>query len=383
MSKLFYEDSYLKRFSAKVESCVFGSGGYSVLLNQTAFFPTAGGQECDKGTLDGQEVLSVTIENGKIYHLVKNPIADGKTVEGELDWSDRFRKMQHHSAEHIVSGLAFSRFGLNNVGFHLGDSDVTIDYDGEITENQLCELELSANKAVQQNLEIKAYFPEDAELEKISYRSKKEILDKIRLVEICGIDICACCAPHVKRTGEIGIIKFTDMMRHRGGVRIRMVCAEDALFDYDKKQKSVFEISKMLSAPQDSVSCAVLRLLKENAEQKRKNSDLNSAFARLEADAIPKTNGNFLMFSVVCDKNAQRMIAKEGKERVGGVFALLSGDDDAGYSYIIAANDVSEYVKKLNAAFSGKGGGRGDTAEGHFSAKREIIEAEFERILKS
>ena len=382
MMELFYEDSYIKKFSAKAEECLAVDGGYLVTLDKTAFFPTAGGQECDKGTLGGQEVLSVSEENGKIFHLVKNPIAVGGTVVGELLWQDRFRKMQHHSAEHIVSGLAASHFGLNNVGFHLGDGDVTIDYDAEITEEQLFELERFANRVVYENLEIKAVFPTDAELEKIAYRSKKEIIGEIRLVIIDGVDVCACCAPHVARTGEVGMIKFTDMMRHRGGVRIRMVCADDALSDYGKRQKSVYEISKMLSAPQDSVSDAVLRLLEENSEQRRKNGELERKFAKFELEAIPETEGNFIMFSVISDKNALRMIATEGKNRVGGIFLLLSGNDEKGYSYIITASDgVSECVQKLNAALSGKGGGRGDTAEGYFSAKREEIKAEFEKIL--
>ena len=382
MIKLFDRDSYIKSFSAKVERCIPYNGKHLVLLSETAFFPTAGGQECDGGTIDGKNVLSVIYKDDEVYHLLENPIEEGKTAECELFWEERFRKMQHHSAEHIVSGLAFSQYGIINTGFHLGNDGVTIDYNAEITEKQLEELERLANEAVYKNLEISVSYPVNEELEHMHYRSKKEILGRIRIVTIAGVDVCACCAPHVRRTGEIGIIKFTDMVRHRGGVRIKMVCANDAVADYRKKQKSVYEISKLLSVPQNEVSGAVVKLCDEILEQKRKNAEILKEFALFEAKTIPKTDGNFLMFSNICDKNALRLIASEGKIRVGGVFALLSGDDEKGYSYIITSkNTVLECVKTLNSALSGKGGGRGDMAEGRFNAQKERIEAEFKKLL--
>lgn len=380
MIKLFDEDSYIKSFSASVVSCEKYQDGYLVLLDKTAFFPTAGGQECDGGTLDGMEVLSVILRDDEVYHFVKNPIEVGKSVTGEIYWADRLRKMQHHSAEHIVSGLAFSQFGLTNIGFHLGADDVTIDYDTEISESGLTELERLANEVVRKNLEISASYPTEAELENISYRSKKEILGRIRIVTIPGVDVCACCAPHVRQTGEIGLIKFTDMMRHRGGVRIRMICAEDALCDYSEKQKNAYEISKMLSVPQNEVADGVSRVLDELSEQKRKNSELQRDFAAYEAQKVPETDGNYLAFTALSDKNAQRLLATEAKKRVNGVFMLVSGDDETGYSYIILGETASEAAKKLNAALSGKGGGKNGMAEGRFFASKDRIEAEFKAL---
>ena len=377
MIKLFDEDSYIKSFSASVVSCEKYQNGYLVLLDKTAFFPTAGGQECDKGTLDGREVLSVILQGEEVYHLVENPLEVGKTVEGEIFWADRLRKMQHHSAEHIVSGLAFSQFGLTNTGFHLGNDDVTIDYNAEISEEKLSELERLANGAVRKNLEISASYPDEAELERINYRSKKEILGRIRIVTIPEVDVCACCAPHVRRTGEIGMIKFTDVMRHRGGIRLKMICAQDALSDYSEKQKNAYEISKMLSVPQNEIADGVSKLLDELSGERRKNSELQREFAAFEAKKIPETDGNYLAFTALSDKNAQRLLATEAKKRVKGIFMLVSGDDETGYSYIILGENASEIAKKLNAALSGKGGGRNDMAEGRFFASKERIEAEF------
>ena len=382
MIKLYDEDSYIHSFSAIVEKCEPRKDGYFVLLSQTAFFPTAGGQECDSGTLDGQRVLSVILENDTVYHLVKNSIEVGKKVACELEWQERFRKMQHHSAEHIVSGIAFSHFGLNNVGFHLDNNGVTIDYDAEISEKELSKLELLANEAVWKNLEISASYPTEKELQKINYRSKTDILGKIRIVTIDGVDVCACCAPHIKRTGEIGIIKFTEIMRHRGGLRIKMICGKDALFDYSEKQKSVCGISAMLSAPQNEVLNAVLRLKNELETVNFEKNDAIKRLAFAQAQNIPEKKGSFYIFTDISEKNALRILANEGKKRIDGIFAVFSGDDKIGYRYIVTAKSgVLDFVKALNAELCGKGGGKPDMAEGRISAAKEKIETVLKRLL--
>lgn len=380
MIKLYDENSYIHSFSAVVEKCIMKENGYLILLDKTAFFPTAGGQECDGGTLDGQEVLSVFAEGDEVYHLVKEPIETGKTVSGEIDFAERFRKMQHHSAEHIVSGIAFSRFGLNNVGFHLDNDGVTIDYDAEMSEEQFSELEMLSNAAVWQNLKITASYPET--LEGINYRSKTDILGRIRIVTIDGVDVCACCAPHVRSTGEIGVIKLTEMTRHRGGVRIKMICAGDAVRDYADKQKSVYGISTMLSAPQKEVYEAVLRLKTELEEVRKDRAETVKRLVKAEAKNIPETNGNFYIFTDIPDKNALRMLANDGKTRIGGMFAVFSGSDEIGYSYIITAESgVSEFVKTLNAELSGRGGGKDNMAEGQISKTKTEIEKVLEKLL--
>ena len=274
-----------------------------------------------------------------------------------------------------------SRFGFNNVGFHLSDNTATMDYDGFISDEDLEALEIRANEIIIENRFITAVYPDKETLDKMEYRSKKALEGPIRIVSVEGVDICACCAPHVRRTGEIGLIKFTDAMRHRGGVRIRMICAADALSDYSEKQKNAYEISKMLSVPQNEVADGVSRLLDELSEQRRKNGELQREFATYEAEKIPETDGNYLAFTALSDKNAQRLLAAEAKNRVSGVFMLVSGDDETGYSYIIMGENAAETAKKLNAALSGKGGGRNGMAEGRFFAPKDKIKAEFEGIL--
>lgn len=380
MTKLYDLDSYIKEFTAKVVACEEnGDGNFRVILDQTAFFPTAGGQTCDTGKIDDKDVLDVLIENEIVIHIVKDPVPVGKTVACKIDWDVRFRKMQHHSAEHIVSGIATKIFECDNVGFHLSDKEVTIDYNKELTESQLLLLEQKANKAVWDNLTIDARYPDLSELPNIPYRAKLDLTENVRIVTIPGIDICACCAPHVKSTGEIGVIHLKDMMRHRGGVRIRMICGQDALSDYQEKAKSVLAISNLLSAKQEEVADAVSNLLLQIGDKNRKIAELSKALAVLKAESIKETQDNICIFEETGDIEALRLLANLGKAKTTKMCCVLSGNDADGYSYIIASENINlrEISKDINTALSGRGGGREDMIQGSFSETKEKIEKYF------
>ena len=206
--KLFYMDSHLKEFDATVISCEPYGEGYRAVLDRTAFFPEGGGQASDTGWLNDVEVLDVQEKCGEIYHYIRDIIPAGTTVQGKIQWEERFSKMQQHTAEHIISGLIYKQYGYHNVGFHLADTYCTMDLDGPLSKKQLKELEWKANEAVFKNIPIEVLYPSKEELVKLAYRSKIEIEGQVRIVQIPGYDMCACCAPHVKRTGEIGLIKI-------------------------------------------------------------------------------------------------------------------------------------------------------------------------------
>jgi len=385
MVKLYDIDSYTKEFTAKVLSCEKNSdGNYRITLDQTAFFPTAGGQTCDTGVIGTEKVFDVIIEKEIVIHITENPIEVGETVNCRIDWDTRFRKMQHHSAEHIVSGIATKMFDCNNVGFHLSDKEVTIDYDREFTEDDLTLLEKKANEAVWDNLEIDARYPELSELPNIPYRAKLDLTENVRIVTIPGIDICACCAPHVKHTGEIGVIHLRDMMRHRGGVRIRMICGSDALSDYEEKAKSVLAISNLLSAKQEEVAEATENLLLQLNDKNRKIAELSKEIAVLKAESILKTDGNICIFEDNPDTETLRLIANLLKKKTPKLACVLSGNASGGYSYIIASENVNlrEISKEINSALNGRGGGREDMIQGSFSASKSEIEKYFEEFLK-
>ena len=146
--KLYYEDAYCKRFTARVLSCERAGDGWEAVLDATAFFPEEGGQTADTGTLDGVAVTDVRERDGVIYHRLAGPVEPGRQAEGALDWAERFRKMQTHTAEHILSGLAHAKYGYENVGFHLGADCCTVDLSGELDRAQLDQLERQANAVV-------------------------------------------------------------------------------------------------------------------------------------------------------------------------------------------------------------------------------------------
>ena len=379
MIKLYDTDSYISEFTATVISCEKHDDLYKIKLDRTAFFPTAGGQECDSGYLGGCEVVSVIEDGDDIVHILKEPIDIGKYIEGKINFEERFRKMQHHTAEHIISGFVKKLFGFENVGFHLGGTDVTMDYNGELGKKDIEMLELYANETVFENRSVRAEYPESGELEKMDYRSKLDLTENVRIVTIDGIDVCACCAPHVRSTGEIGIIKITEFMRHRGGVRMHMLCGESALNDYSVKQKNIEEISNLLSEKQETVSEGVKRILHELAEVKQERSALRRELAKLRAEKFEYTDGNMCLFAENMDKGDMMFYAEQCRKRCGGMLMVCSGNDTDGYSYIIIYEDMPD-IKKMNVELCGKGGGRNGMCQGFFKANREKIEQYFNSL---
>ena len=272
--KLYDLDSHRRDFSATVLRCDPDGERYAVVLDQTVFFPEGGGQPADTGVLGGAHVLDVQLLPDAIVHYTDAPLTPGAQVRGEIDWPQRFRRMQGHSGEHIISGLIHSEFGFDNVGFHLGEDVITMDYNGELTWPQLMHIERLANEAVYRNVPIRTEYPAPEQLAHMEYRSKLDLKEDVRIVTVEGYDVCACCAPHVSHTGEIGAIKFTSVMRHRGGVRVTILCGSDAETDYREKSAQVAALSAQLSVRQADVVPAVQRLLDEIAQQKAAAAEL-------------------------------------------------------------------------------------------------------------
>ncbi len=374
--RLYDENSYLKKFSAQVLSCEKKDKEYVVVLDKTAFFPEEGGQCCDKGKINGIDVNYVEIKDNIIYHIIKEPLEPGTTINGEIDWEIRYRNMQNHTAEHIVSGIVHSLYGYENVGFHLGEVEVTADYDSVLSREELDKIELMANKAVYKNVEIKAWYPDADELSKVSYRSKKEIKEGLRLVSVEGYDLCACCAPHVKNSGEIGIIRLVGSENLRGGSRVRILCSLDALADYSLKSRQTLNISNLLCAKQNEVGSAVLRLKEENEALKQKNSSISKALANIKAEAVEETEGNIVIKDNELEFDYLRIIINNCKSKCR-IICIISGNDTDGYKYIIGSDKVPlrEKAKEMNAALNGRGGGSNEMIQGTFAAtEKEISE---------
>lgn len=323
--RLYYTDSKRKRFTAEVTSCEARKDGYAVTLDRTAFFPEGGGQAGDSGFIGQVRVLDTQEKDGEVLHYVNQPLAVGAEYDCAIDWEIRFRRMQNHSGEHIVSGLVHKKYGYNNIGFHMGSDFVTIDFDGELTWEQLTELEREANLAVAADHKISASFPPEEVLEKLQYRSKLELTENVRIVEIEGVDICACCAPHLSSTAEVGMIKILESERRRRGgegVRISMLCGLDAYENAVVTQNNNTEISILLSAKRHETAAAVRRLMTERDKLKARVSELSRELAASRAAAIAPTEGNICIFDSTLDEPALRTLINEAVKKCGGVAAV-------------------------------------------------------------
>ncbi len=374
--KLFENDSYIKEFTATVISCEERDGKYLVVLDKTAFFPEGGGQDPDKGELNGIPVLDVQEKGDEVVHTLEKTLAAGETVKGVVDWPLRFSRMQNHAAEHILSGVIHKMFGYNNVGFHMNDSLITFDVDGPLTPENIEAVEKEANRAVYENAAITVSYPTAEEFEKIDCRSKIELTDGVRLITVDGFDCCACCAPHPAGAGEIGIIKILNFYPNKGGTRIEMLAGSLALADYNYLHSAVKTIMKQLSAKREEVAEAVAKLGDDLAAAR---SEIKSLTERLAEASLKteKTDKALIGFTENADFNALRNIANP---RLGEAeFVALFSKTEEGYNYLIASEkgDTRGIVTALNGNFSGKGGGRPNCAQGKLSAKSDTEIAEF------
>ncbi len=382
--KIYYENIRHTDFEAKVLQCLPDpkTGLWKIVLDQTAFFPEGGGQAADKGFLEGQSVLDVQIQDDIIYHYAPDPIPQGRTVTGRVDWAQRFDFMQQHTGEHIISGLVSKHYGYDNVGFHLGLADVTLDFNGSLSMEQLRAIEAEANGVLWQNLPVLARFPSAQSLSQMHYRSKIELSGNIRIIEIPGIDVCACCAPHVERTGQVGLIKIINVQSHRGGIRVNILCGGRALADYTRKQEAVSDISVLLSARADRVADAVKRLQEENYSQKAKINSLQAQLlsCRMQTLPSPCLSQNALLFADDMDAIAMRNAVNALTEKYIGYCGIFAGNDKTGYRFVIGSKkmDCRELAQKLREHFQAKGGGSSPMIQGSICASEQNINSFFQ-----
>ena len=382
--KLYYEDVYKKEFTAKVLECGECEKGFAVILDQTAFYPEGGGQPCDLGTLNGIAVLDVQEKDGEIVHYTKEAVEAGSEVIGKIDWNRRFDLMQQHSGEHIVSGLVHEAYGYDNVGFHMSSDVITVDLSGVLTEAQLAEIEAETNQKIWENSEVEITYPSKEELEKLSYRSKKELTGQVRIVEIPGYDVCACCAPHVKLTGEVGIIRLIDAVKYKGGTRVTMVCGFRALKDYHMKEDNVREISRQLSAKPEESAQAVHRLQDEARMWKEKLVRVQIRAMEQILDNLSGDVENYFLFEEDVDKNVARRFVDEGKGKCHGICGIFLGNDTDGYRYILGSEsvDLKVFSKGFHETLGGKGGGKPEMIQGTVTSSEEMIRTYMESVLK-
>ena len=371
--KLFYTDPFLKEFTATVVSCEAEKDSFAVILDRTAFYPEGGGQSADHGTLGDAKVTDTRDRGGEVVHICDKPLTVGDTVQGAIDFARRFDLMQQHSGEHIVSGIICSRFGCDNVGFHVGKDTVTIDFNTEMTAEDLHEVERLANRYIQEDHPISITYPSPEELAVLPYRSKKELTGEVRIVAFPGADCCACCGTHVHSSGQVGLVKLLSVIKFREGVRIEMLAGNRALDHYAAILEQNTLISQALSAKPKETAAAVERLQAQIYALQGRVTALESAdFARKAAEYEGK--GNVLLLESDMSAESVRKLCDAVLEKCGGRCAVFAGADGS-YKYAIGEKDgdLRALVKELNVALNGRGGGKPNFAQGSAACTAEEI----------
>ena len=378
--KLFDVLPYETGFDAHVLNAENDGRDCLVILDRTLFFPEEGGQLADTGKLDGKTVSDVQIHDGVITHRVeKAQAADfpaGKPVHGEIDWEERFSRMQNHTGEHILSGLLHTDYGFENVGFHLGNFFVTLDTSGLLSFEEAKKLEEKANRIVFANLPVTASYPAPEELRTMFYRSKKEIDGPVRIVVIEGVDACACCAPHVRRTGEIGCIRILSAERMGDATRLTILCGARALAYANECDEALRNTAQLVSKPMPEAYDGVLALEARMNAQREEAAILQSAYVEAAAGLALSGGQTFpVVFTSPLPAQTDRRLMNRLLEGREGYAAVFTGDDEKGYRYLIGGRDADARIPggKLKEAFGCKGGGKPDMVQGFVQASEEAI----------
>lgn len=374
--KLYYKDQYIKEFTAKVISCEKKDKNYEVILDKSAFFPEGGGQPGDRGLIGEAKVLDTQEKNGEQIHICDKEVSG--ECECRLDWDNRFLNMQQHSGEHILSGFLHLMTGFDNVGFHMGENEMTVDFNGPVSKEQLAVVEKQTNDLIYKNTPIEILYPTTEELKNYEYRSKKELTGQVRLVKVESGDLCACCGTHVARTGEIGLVKIVSSMNYKQGVRLTIRAGQKALDDYIEKNESVAKISASLCAKTNEVYDAVEKLKEKLNESRIALNEAKKELFAVKCETVTEEIPFIIDGSGSADD--ARMLADKLADKLKIAYAF-SGNDESGYKYAVCSRteDVRSVGKELNTALNGRGGGKPEIIMGSLNTTSEEIKAYFKK----
>ena len=373
--KRYEQDPYLQECSAVLLAAEPCRGGVRAALDATVFYPEGGGQPADRGTLTfaggTARVLDVHESGGVVWHTLDALPAGavpGDAVRCRIDWAWRFDKMQQHTGEHILSGTLHRLYGAENVGFHIGAEAVRMDTSIPLTARQLCEAEAQANAVIWADTPVETLYPTAEELAAMTYRSKKEIEGRVRIVRIAGADTCACCGTHTATAGQVGMIKIIASEHYKGGERLAVLCGGRALREFEAMRARQQAIGALLSAKSDQTAVAVQRVHAEYTALKFAHYGLaGRLFDALAAQARPGEPAIHILPGLTPDE--LHRLAETLAARTDGLCAALTpGEKGVGYALARAGGDVRPLTKALNAAFAGRGGGKPGLCQGSCAA---------------
>ena len=385
--KIYYRDTYRRSFSALVKAKRNDSEGAVVQLDQTCFYPTSGGQPCDRGRLAGFEVLSVKEETGAVLHLLKgNRVEVGQVVEGEIDWSLRFDHMQQHTGQHLLSQAFIKVLEAETVSFHLGRESATIDLArDELTPGDIYRVEDLTNRVIFENRPIEVHFVDSQEQHDLPLRKLSEREGMIRVIEISDFDLSPCGGTHCRSTGEVGLIKIRKWERVKKRARVEFYCGWRALRDYRWKNRAIYRLSRLYSKMDREVVEAAQEHLEREESQRKEISALQDSLLSYEAEELLASSQIRDGVQVVCEilqerdpgavQDLMRRIVRGGEKRI----ALLGLKSDAPFLCFGCSLDLSynmgEWIREAAPLIDGRGGGNPNQAQAKGSRPEGLSDA--------
>lgn len=385
-TEVIYEnDSYVSNWKATVLEIITEGDKKAAVLDITAFFPEGGGQGADTGKIGNAEVTDVQRINGEILHFFKGELEEAKEYECEIDFAKRYDRMQNHTGEHIVCGLINKEYGLDNVGFHLSDDVITVDLNGYLEYDELLSIEAKANELIAKGAKINILYPTKEEAKSLTFRSKIEDLENVRLVEIEGIDLCACCAPHLTDISNVQMVKILSSMSHRGGVRFTMIAGLRAVNDYDLLHNKAMEIVKLTSLPKEKMDEGVVKFKETNEKYKAQINELKETITSMNMTSlkrvIKESEGKdaIIYLGKNLDEIQKRTLINEGVLKYDGIIMVVD-DTDGPASYVAGKREgtgglsLKEFKERLVQKFGAKGGGSDIMIQGRIALDKETQE---------
>ncbi len=365
--RLYHDDAYLRRFDAEVIAMTDAG----VVLDQTAFYPEAGGQLGDRGTLGGINVTDTQeLDDGTIVHVVAAPLAIGSRVTGELDWTRRRQHMAQHTAQHLLSGTLLDRAQAATASARLGESALTIDVTRDrIPDAEIAAAETLANDLIDDDLVVRAWFPPPEELATLKLRRDPKVTASIRVVAIGDYDLSPCGGTHCARTSNIGAVRVTSTERYKGMTRVTFTAARRGRADLFARDQVLRGLATQLSCGPAEVSAAIDKLRRDTEARAAEVTALRGRIAELVVGSLAGTGP--VIAALPGDAELLRGVA--AKLVATGRDAILASPDDSGATVVIfraagSTLDCGALWKQLAARAGGRGGGRADRAEGRLAS---------------
>ncbi|WP_240687973.1 alanyl-tRNA editing protein [Pseudalkalibacillus hwajinpoensis] len=389
--KLFYQDSYITTFSAQtVKQATDQAERLYVVLDQTAFYPTGGGQPFDTGTLNGVAVTDVEEVNGEVRHFVEKEVEE--EVHGEINWARRFDHMQQHAGQHILSAAFEDQFGYKTVSFHLGQEVCTIDLDiSSLEESKARRAEAYANSILQRNHSIETKWVKKEELVQFNLRKEVSVSDDIRLVIIPDVDYSGCGGTHPSSTAEVGAISILKWEKQKKQMRVHFVCGNRVMEQLHQKQKVAQGLTNVLNVPQVDLVDAANRLVMQTKDHEKTIDELNNRILSYEAKELLQSAGT------IHDQKVVQMISREyGMKEIQKLAKTILNEDSSVVVFLISEIedklqivcgrgedlylDMNHALKEVLPLINGKGGGKKDFAQGGGDAIRSAEEILIELV---